>query len=60
MLKTVEEIYGNGKVELLEAPSASEGVHGIVTFLNVPEDLNHFTDESVASVTTATPCTIQC
>ncbi len=50
MLQTVEGIYRNGRVELLESPSASEGVRVIVTFLDVPEDLNHSTDGSVSSV----------
>ena len=50
MLQTVEGIYRDGKVELLEAPSASEGVRVIVTFLNAPAELNNSTDESVSSV----------
>jgi hypothetical protein len=50
MLQTIEGIYRNGKVELLEAPSASEGVRVIVTFLDAPAELNNPTDESVSSI----------
>jgi hypothetical protein len=33
MLKSVEGIFRNGKVELLEAPSGVEGARVVVTFL---------------------------
>jgi hypothetical protein len=33
MLQSVEGIYRNGKIDLLESPSVSEGVRVIVTFL---------------------------
>jgi hypothetical protein len=36
MLQTIEGVYRNGKIELLEAPSASEGMRVIVTFLDAP------------------------
>jgi hypothetical protein len=33
MLQSVEGIYRNGKIDLLESPSVPEGVRVIVTFL---------------------------
>ena len=36
MLQAVEGIYRNGKIELLEEPSAVEGMRVIVTFLDKP------------------------
>jgi hypothetical protein len=36
MLHSVEGIYRNGKVELLETPSDMEGARVIVTFLHTP------------------------
>jgi hypothetical protein len=39
MLKTVEGIYRDGKIELLETPNGVDGVRVIVTFLPGPVDL---------------------
>ena len=36
MLHSVEGIYHNGKVELLETPAGMDGVRVIVTFLSTP------------------------
>lgn len=36
MLHSVEGIYRNGKVELLETPVGMDGVRVIVTFLSTP------------------------
>jgi hypothetical protein len=38
MLKTVEGIYRDGKIELLETPNGVDGVRVIVTFLPGPVD----------------------
>ncbi|MFH7244682.1 MAG: hypothetical protein ACHWZW_17745 [Spirulina sp.] len=38
MLQAIEGIYRNGKIELLEEPTASEGMRVIVTFLNSPAE----------------------
>ena len=36
MLQAIEGIYRNGKIELLEEPTAYEGMRVIVTFLDIP------------------------
>lgn len=36
MLQSVEGVYRNGKVELLETPIAMDGARVIVTFLTTP------------------------
>lgn len=38
MLQAIEGIYRNGKIELLEEPTASEGMRVIVTFLDSPAE----------------------
>lgn len=40
MLQSVEGIYRNGKVELLETPVAMDGVRVIVTFLSTPDSVD--------------------
>jgi len=40
MLQSIEGIYRNGKVELLETPDSMDGVKVIVTFLSVPNPLD--------------------
>ncbi|NMF86033.1 hypothetical protein [Nodosilinea sp. P-1105] len=39
MLKAVEGVYRDGKIELLEEPVASEGMRVIVTFLDESVEL---------------------
>ncbi len=38
MLQAIEGIYRNGKIELLEEPTAAEGMRVIVTFLDSPAE----------------------
>lgn len=47
MLQAIEGIYRNGKIELLEKPTASEGMRVIVTFLDSPTEPVMTSDLSV-------------
>jgi len=47
MLQAIEGIYRNGKIELLEEPTASEGMRVIVIFLDSPAELVVASDLSV-------------
>lgn len=47
MLQAIEGIYRNGKIELLEEPTASEGMRVIVTFLDSPVESVVTSDLSV-------------
>ena len=40
MLQSVEGIYRDGKVELLETPDGMDGVRVIVTFLSAPRTVD--------------------
>ncbi len=40
MLQSVEGIYRDGKVELLETPDGMDGVRVIVTFLSAPKTVD--------------------
>lgn len=40
MLQSVEGIYRNGKVELLETPNGMDGAQVIVTFLTTPDSVD--------------------
>ncbi|MBW4484761.1 MAG: hypothetical protein KME14_19670 [Tildeniella torsiva UHER 1998/13D] len=53
MLQTVEGVYRNGKVELLEVPAASEGMRVIVTFLESSEELTVSVSKPDSSVNLA-------
>lgn len=47
MLQAIEGIYRNGRIELLEEPTASEGMRVIVTFLDSPAERVVTSDLSV-------------